>query len=158
MEGSTQGVQDTLPENRKDNVTFKRDYDAKLFRQIAKESGSYAVLSEVEYIRTARWQAGEKKFVSELIGDGLGFYAGTIQKKHFRLVMIAIRESEQGKGYGAKAINRIMKQSRKLGLEKITLRTSRSEGAAAFYKRFGGKITGINGDDYEMEIPVCFTS
>ena len=150
-------MQDAVQKDRKNNVTFERVYDLKLFMEIAAESGNKTLADETDYLRTAKFY-GKKKFVSEIINGGAGFYAGVIAKKHFRLIEIAVRESEQGKGYGKEMMWRIIRQCRKRGIEKITLRINRVESAAGFYKRFGGVITGNNGEDYEMEIRICFTS
>lgn len=143
-------MQDRLQEHRKDDVKFRRAYDLPVFKAIAKESGSAILEKETGYLDRAKFFGG-KQFVSEMLGD-FAFYAGTIGKKHFRLIEIAVKQSEQGKGYGRLMMFRIIALCRKRGLNKITLRTNRTENAVNFYKRFGGEITGIKGEDYEMEI------
>lgn len=149
-------MQDTLQENRADDVRFRKVYDLKAFNSIASDCGSEILAKETGYLDRARFFAKDK-FVSEMLGD-FAFYAGTIGKNHFRLIEIAVRGGVQGKGYGRLMMNRIIQICRKHGLQKITLRTNRHEKAVNFYKRYGGRITGIKGDDYEMEIQVCFTS
>ena len=149
-------MQDAIQENRPDDVKFSRIYDLDLFKSIARDCGSPALAKETGYLDRARFFAKDK-FIAEAISD-FAFYAGTIGKKHFRLIEIVVRKDQQHKGYGTLMMKRIIRLCRKRKLEKITLRTSRNETAVDFYRRFGGEITGINGDDYEMEIRVCFTS
>ena len=149
-------MQDALQKNRTDDVKLRPGYDAKIFREIARHCGTPSLLKETEYIRTAKFYA-PKKFVSEMIGD-YAFFAGTIGKNHFRLIEIAVRKEKQGQGLGKLMMRRIITICRKNHLEKITLRTNRNEHAVDFYRKYGGTITAINGNDYEMEIRVCFTS
>ncbi len=131
---------------------LQRDWktDIKKAEQIAKESGSEAVNNQ--YLRKAKFNGG-KNFAIEFIGE-VGFYAGIYGKNHFRLIEIAVKKSEQGKGYGKKLLQRIAYQCRKRGIHKITLRTRKNESAKDFYKKYGGKITGTIDDDYEMEIKI----
>lgn len=149
-------MQDAIQENRTNDVRLRPFYDEELFKAISRNSGSESASRDAAYIRTARHWGGNK-FISEAIGD-FAFFIGTAGKKHFRLIEIAVRKDQQHKGYGTLMMKRIIRLCRKRKLEKITLRTSRNETAVDFYRRFGGEITGINGDDYEMEIRVCFTS
>ena len=148
-------MQDALQKDGADDVKFVPRFDIKAIKEIAKASGSPTLPQETGYLERAKFYAG-RKFRCEMYGD-ICFYAGTIGKKHFRLIEIAVRQEEQGKGYGRRMMKRLIFMCRKNGIEKITLRANRSESAVDFYKRFGGRITGIKGDDYEMEIPLCFT-
>lgn len=47
---------------------------------------------------------------------------------------------------------RMQKKCKENNLNKITLRTSKSEVAVNFYKKFGGVVVGEKGEDWEMEI------
>lgn len=125
-------------------------FDEKIVGEIARGCGAKSVKSSISYIG-APFISGNKGFVCEVF-DGVGFFAGTMCKKHFRLYELAVKEEEHGKGYGRAMIMRIKQLCRKHGAEKITLRTSKSETAIDFYKKIGGTIVGEKGDDYEVEI------
>ena len=140
MEGSTARVQDIIQANGNNDV--------KLAISITRRSG--APSKDSAYLPRAKWQAG-KNFCMEIFGD-YAFYAGVFAKKHFRLVEIAVDAEMQGKGIGRMMMRRLIQKCKARGLEKITLRTARADTAYKFYQKFGGKIVGVNGDDYEMEI------
>lgn len=149
-------MQDPLQEDRNNNVIIDHVFDLRTIEHIIKQAGSPSLKKEAAYLRTAKF-FGKGKFKCGIISGGAGFYAGTLNKEHFRLVSIAVVEKEHGKGYGTAMMLEIIKQCRRRKIKKITLRTNRQEQAVNFYKKFGGKIVGINGEDYEMEIPICFT-
>lgn len=131
-------------------------FDFRTIEQIIKQAGSPSLKKEASYLQTAKF-FGKGKFKCGVIEGGLGFYAGTAGKSHFRLVSIAVAKQHHGKGYGTAMMFELIEQCRRRGIKKITLRTNKHETAANFYKKFGGKIVGTNGDDWEMEIPICFT-
>lgn len=149
------GMQDTLQENRADDVNLRPFYDEKLFKEIAQQSSAPSLIKDAAYIRTARFYY-KSGFISYAIGDE-AFFAGAIGKGYFRLFIIAVRKRSQGKGYGRMMMHRIIHLCKRHRAKKITFRVNRYEDAVNFYKRYGGKVTGIKGDDYEMEIQVCFT-
>ena len=156
MGRSEKRMQNALQENGTDDVNVRPNYDEKLFKEIAQQSGAPSLVKDAVYIRTERFYY-KSGFVSFAIGDQ-AFFAGVVGKEYFRLFIIAVRKQSQGKGYGKAMMHRIIQLCKKRGLHKITLRTNRNENAVSFYKRYGGRIIGIKGDDYEMEIQVCFTS
>lgn len=156
MERCAERMQNALQEDRANDVKFVARFDIKTIKEIAKASGSPTLARETGYLERAKFYAG-RKFRCEIGGD-ICFFAGTIGKKHFRLIEIAVRKEEHGKGYGRRMMWRIISICRKNGLRKITLRTNRNENSINFYKKFGGKIIGIEGNDYEIEVPLCFTS
>lgn len=88
------------------------------------------------------------------IFDDVGFFAGTMCRKHFRLYELAVKEGAHGGGYGTAMIMRIKQLCQKHGAEKITLRTSKDESAIEFYKKIGGTIVGVKDNDFEVEIRV----
>lgn len=149
-------MQNTLQENGNDDVKIERTFDIKNLESIIRQAGSPSLKRELAYLRKAEFY-GKEKFKCGAIAGGVGFYVGTLGKSRFRLVSIAVVKQHQGKGYGAALMFDLIQNCRKRGIKKITLRTNRHEKAANFYKKFGGKIVGINGDDWEMEIPICFT-
>lgn len=92
-------------------------------------------------------------FWCEIVDDA-AFYAGTFGKKHFRLYEMAVSKEAQGKGYGTICLERLKMLCQQRGISKITLRTSRNETAIDFWRKHGGVIVGINGEDWEVEIPL----
>ena len=88
------------------------------------------------------------------IVDESAFIAGTFAKTHFRLAEVAVMAEKQGRGLGRFMINMIKSECAKRGIRKITLRTSKDETAYQFYQKIGGRVVGIKGNDYEVEIPV----
>lgn len=133
-------------------MKIKQGFDKDTVNQIAKNCGSACVKDTISYI-TAPFIRGGAGFRCEII-DGVAFFAGTLCKKHFRLYEMAVLESEQKKGYGRLMVMRMKKLCSDHGVEKITLRTSKAEGAINFYYRVGGKIVGEKGEDWEVEITV----
>ena len=129
-----------------------RGFDKAKVEDIAKNCGADSVEKSVSYI-SAPFISGNKGFICELFDD-VGFFAGTMCKKHFRLYEIAVKEEAHGNGYGKAMILRISQLCRKSGVEKITLRTSKKESAIDFYRRIGGIIVGEKKGDYEVEIKV----
>lgn len=119
---------------------------------IAKNCGADSVKKSISYIG-APFISGNEGFICETFDD-VGFFAGTMCKKHFRLYEIAVKEEAHGNGYGKAMILRIKQLCRENGVQKITLRTSKKETAIFFYRRMGGIIVGEKKGDYEVEIKV----
>lgn len=131
-------------------MTVRRGFNKEIVYGIAKECGSAVVKKTVSYI-SAPFISGSEKFICEVIDD-CAFWAASVCKKHLRLYEMAVKQEKQKQGYGKAMILRMKKVCRENGLEKITLRTSKTEGAMGFYAKNGGTIVGEKGDDYEVEI------
>lgn len=120
-----------------------------LVREVSYDCGSDSVKSAYAYIRAVAFR--NRRWLCEAIGD-VGYYFGYFGKRHFRLVEIAVRASEQGRGYGAAMLNRLVARCRAEGVDRITLRCSIGEGNWPFYVLKGFCITGESQGDYEMEL------
>lgn len=149
-------MQNPLQKDGNNNVKINHVFDFDIIENIIKQAGSSSLKKEASYLQRAKFFA-KGKFKCGIISGDVGFYAGTAGKSHFRLVSIAVVEQHHGKGYGTAMMFELIEQCRRRGIKKITLRTNKHETAVNFYKKFGGKIVGTNGDDWEMEIPICFT-
>ena len=102
------------------------------------------------YFRSALFFSKDK-FVYKII-PRKAFYYGIANKTSFRLIAIAVVESEQGNGIGTELLCDLMQKCYEKGLFKITLRTHKAGKAMRFWKRMGAVIAGEKGEDYEMEI------
>ena len=128
-------------------------FNEKIVEGIARQSGSKSVKSSIAYLRRANYYNPEK-FACEVIDD-VAFFAGDICKTHFRLLEIAVVEEYQRKHYGSLCMFRIKAICKANNLTKITLRVAKdNDKALAFYKKYGLKVVGDKGEDWEAEIPV----
>lgn len=127
-------------------------FNEQKFVEICKASGSKSVRESSAYLRRAYHDNPDKMYCE--IHDGVACFAGTICKKHFRLLEIAVREEEQGNGYGTLMLNRIKRLCIREGLTKITFRANANEPAVDWYLKHGGIVIGKKQDDYCMEIMV----
>ena len=127
-------------------------FDSRKCEQIARMCGNKSARDAVAYLRRAHYNNRES-FVCELFDD-VAFYAGSVGKDHFRLYEMAVKEEYRGKGYGKAMLVRIKKICKEKGVSKITLRTSREDGAAGFYRKGGAIVVGRKGEDIEMEIAI----
>jgi ribosomal protein S18 acetylase RimI-like enzyme len=135
-------------QGKRNNLIIRKGFDKEKIEEIAKACGADSVKKSISYISAPFLRS---KLYCEVV-DNVGFFAGSIGKKHFRLYELAVKKDFQHKGYGSILLGRIKKICREKNLEKITLRTSRDETAIKFYRRFGAKIVGIKDNDYEVEI------
>lgn len=136
-------------------MTFERITDIAIFYEFSK--GDKTLYRDANYLRAeAHWNK-DKLFMEKTTG-GEGAYAVTLRKTYCRLLYIVVNPTARGRGIGKAMMRRLIKVCRARGLRKITLRCNKENGIAEFYKQFGGKITGAKDGDWEMEIPVCFTS
>lgn len=128
------------------------EYDSEKIKDIVLNCNSPNVKKTYSYLSVVNFHS-KNKFLCVIVDD-CAFMAGTIAKKHFRLIEIAVKSDNQHQGYGNALLTLLKKICLERGLEKITLRTSRHEKAVKFFLRHKGKIVGVNGEDYEMEIKV----
>lgn len=121
-------------------------------RTICYDCGSTTMKHTWAYLRVSDKFC--KRVLSEVAEDGSMFYYATLSKAHARLIGIAVKGSEQGKGYGKMALFRLLSHLKAIGLHKLTLRTSSHEEAQKFWLAVGASITGYDpkSEDYEMEI------
>lgn len=124
-------------------------WDDPIIKEVSYNCGSESVKSAYSYIRAVAFR--NKRWLCEAVGS-VGYYFGYFGRRHFRLVEIAVRSGEQGKGYGAAMLGRIVQKCRAEGAERITLRCSIDEGNWPFYVLHGFCIVGEKQGDYEMEL------
>lgn len=136
--------------NRDGIMNIEKNYDKKKVEYIAKNCGSESVKKSFSYLDKMQYY-NPSKFVCVIVDD-CAFFAGTICKKHFRLIELAVCEENHKKGYGRKLIGIMRQLCKQKGLEKITFRTSRKEDALYFYEKMGAKIVKMKEEDFEMEI------
>lgn len=131
-------------------MKIETKYEKKKVEEIAKNCGSKSVKSSYTYL-DKMYYYNPSKFVCVIVDD-CAFFAGTLCKKHFRLLELAVKEENQKMGYGKKLMGMMKQMCRKKEIEKITFRTSRQEDALYFYERMGAKIVKMKDEDFEMEI------
>lgn len=124
-------------------------WDDPLVKEVSHDCGSASVRSAYAYIRAVAFR--NRRCVCEALGN-VGYYFGYFGRSHFRLVEIAVRSGEQGKGYGAAMMKRLVARCRAEGVDRITLRCSIVEGNWPFYVLQGFCIVGAKQGDYEMEL------
>lgn len=124
-------------------------WDDPLVREVSYDCGSRSVREAYAYIRAVAYR--NRRWLCEALGD-VGYYFGYFGKRHFRLVEIAVRSGEQGKGHGAAMLRRLVGRCRAEGAESVTLRCSIDEGNWPFYVRYGFCIVGRKQGDYELEL------
>lgn len=130
------------------NVNF--NLDASLITKISKECASQSLKDVPNYFRFAKYRSGKRCYGFSL--DEIGFLYGTFAKSHFRLIGIAVTKEHQGKGCGSYMLSVLFEECLKRGIRIITLKTSKTENAYLWYKKFGAKVTGQTDNDYEMRI------
>lgn len=142
----------TVLGNGHDTMKVEKGYNAKKINTIAKASQANSVKDASSYLRVPCYR-NKDNFICEIIND-VAFYAGCFGKKYFRLYEMAVSKEAQRKGYGTLMITRIKVACQARGLQKITLRTSKTETAIEFYRKHNGVIVGENNGDWEVEIPI----
>ena len=120
-----------------------------IVKDISYDCGSTSVKSSYAYIRTVVFR--NSRWLCEALGN-VGYYFGYFGKSHFRLVEIAVRSGEQGRGYGTAMMRRLVGKCTAEGADRITLRCSIGEGNWQFYVLHGFCIVGEKNGDYEMEL------
>lgn len=125
--------------------------DVPSLKEICHNCGSKSVKDGCGYMQWIYFHNPERCRLS--LVPGVGFWFGTVSKKHFRLIEFAVHKNHQGEGYGRALFEELCQYVSGLGLNKITLRTSMYESAINFWERIGGaKVVGMKKDDYELEI------
>jgi len=129
-----------------------RPYDSTIAKGICYDCGSPVSKAAYNYFRAAIHNAPGKVW-SEMYGDKALYFA-TIAKDHARLIEIAVRSSEQGRGIGKKVLFRLLSRMKASRLYKLTFRTPISEEAQYFWLHLGARIVDVKQDDYEMELTI----
>lgn len=115
---------------------------------------SYNYFRRMEYITGGKvWE----KVISKVMYKDeipIAFYYANKARKHYRLVEIAVRKDYQGQGIGKKMLFRLLSQMKSDGVDTLTFRTPINEQAQFFWLKMGATITGVKGDDYEMELKI----
>lgn len=121
-----------------------------VIKGICSDCGDPTMMASASYVDTARFFGKEKFYVDFL--EEKAFAYGIVNKRHFRLIAIAVREQHQGTGLAQVLLAQIAALCFERGLSKITLRTHKGGRALHFWLRQGARVVGENGEDYEMEI------
>ena len=144
---SGHGLKSNTKQQAKSTVTR-----ADAVKHICCNCGNKDMMSSFDYLRTARYYAGDK-FVCEVF-DNKGFYFGIRNKSTFRLIAIAVLESEQNKGIGANIVFNIIEMCEQYGLTAITFRTDKRGKALNFWLKLGAIIVREKNNEYEMIIRI----
>jgi ribosomal protein S18 acetylase RimI-like enzyme len=136
------------------------DYDDQKVKDICYNCGSKVSKQSYNYFRRMHYVTGGKvcskvwSKEEEQGGGAVAFYYASRCRDHVRLIEIAVREEYQGQGWGRKALLDLLSRMKAEGLYKLTFRTPIDERAADFWLHVGARITGLKGNDYEMEITI----
>ena len=126
-----------------------KGFDEKALYRIAKSTGNKQLLDDVKYMRLP-YRRGVTVYAERI--DGIAFFTGYHNSDHFRLVGIGVNKEEQGKGFGKFMFGRAVQYARSQGYNMIKTRTN--SGVDFYQKWGGGRIVGIKGNDYLMEIDI----
>lgn len=115
---------------------------------------SYSFFKRMEYLTGGK--ALEKVLCSVWYLDGVpaAFFYANKSRSHVRLIEIAVKKDLQGKGIGRKILFRLLSLMKEHGMDTLTFRTPINEQAQFFWLKMGARITGMKGDDYEMELKI----
>ena len=122
--------------------------DKKLIHDICFNCGSKAVKSSYSYIRFIAYLHPDKIIFD--IFDEIALFFGYKCKNHIRCIIVAVLKDYQSAGIGKEILFFEKVKAKKQGINKITCRTSKAEGALKFWQAIGVKIIGEKGDDWEM--------
>ena len=126
-----------------------KGFDEKALYRIAKSTGNKQLLDDVKYMRLP-YRHGVTVYAERI--DGIAFFTGYHNSDHFRLVGIGVNKESQGKGFGRFMFTRAVQYARSKGYAMIKTRTN---SGVDFYQRWGGgRIVGMTGNDYLMEIDI----
>ena len=129
-----------------------KGYDDKTVKDICYNCGSEVSRQAYAYFRTLLYRS-PGTFWSEVYDD-CAFYVASRCKNHVRLIELAVRSDNKGRGIGKKVLFRLLSQMKRVGLYKLTFRTPIVEEAQNFWLHMGATITGLKDEDYEMEINI----
>lgn len=115
---------------------------------------SYSFFKRMEYLTGGK--SLEKVLCSVWYLDGVpaAFFYANKSRSHVRLIEIAVKKDLQGKGIGRKILFRLLSLMKEHGIDTLTFRTPINEQAQFFWLKMGARITGMKGDDYEMELKI----
>lgn len=128
---------------------IKKGFDEKALYRIAKTTGNRQLLDDVKYMRLP-YRNGRIVYAERI--EGVAFLIGYHNSDHFRLVGIGVNKEKQGKGFGKFMFGRAVQYARTQGYKMIKTRTN--SGVDFYQKWGGGRIVGIAGNDYLMEIDI----
>ena len=126
------------------------DTDEKLIHDICYGCGDNHIKNCRGYLQTINYFAKQQYFCD--IFDEVAFFAAVKNKKHIRLIAVAVLEEHQRKGYGRRILFYEMQKAIRFGLREITFRTSIDGTAINFWTKLGARITGRSGQDWEMKL------
>ena len=131
-------------------------YDDAAAKDICYNCNSPVSKQSYNYFRRIHYVTGGKVWSKVWSKDGtpVGFYYASRCRDHVRLFEIAVRTEYQGKGIGRMMLHDLLSTMKTHGLYKLTFRTPIDETAADFWLHVGGQITGLKGNDYEMQINI----
>lgn len=126
-----------------------KGFDEKAIYRIAKSTGNKQLIDDVKYMRLP-YRRGTAVYAERI--DRIAFFAGYHNSDHFRLVGIGVNMEVQGKGFGKFMFARAVQYTRSQGFRVIKTRTN--SGVDFYQKWGGGRIVGMIGNDYLMEIDI----
>lgn len=130
---------------------YSKDRNLTALKQICVRTDSIALKKTFEYLRILFYFTKPEKIIAKYIPE-LAYVVATISKKHIRIVDIGVVKESQHKGIRKMLVEHIISQANHLKIDKITLRTSSEETAFMFYEKLGFNVTGMTGNDLEMEL------
>lgn len=131
-------------------------YDDAAVKDICYNCNSPVSKQSYNYFRRIHYVTGGKVWSKVWSKEGIpvGFYYANRCRDHVRLIEIAVRSEYQGQGIGRMMLHDLLSTMKTHGLYKLTFRTPIDEPAADFWLHAGGQITGLKGNDYEMQITI----
>ncbi len=131
-------------------------YDDKKVKEICYNCNSKTAKQSYNYFRRIHFVTKGKVWSKVWSKNGvpIAFYYATQSRDHIRLIEIAVHQDHQKKGYGRKVLFDLLTEMKKQKYTKLTFRTPINEDACEFWLHIGATITGIKGDDYEMELNI----
>ena len=115
---------------------------------------SYSFLKRMEYLTGGKSLEEVLCSVWYLDGVPAAFFYANKSRSHVRLIEIAVKKDLQGKGIGRKILFRLLSLMKEHRMDTLTFRTPINEQAQFFWLKMGARITGMKGDDYEMELKI----
>ena len=104
----------------------------------------------IAYLHRAQW-AMKSKFQC-WIEDDAWWLAFVLNKSSIRIIGVGVAQNKRSVGLGGKIITQLAEYGKRIGKEKITLRTRQAGREFLLYQRLGFVIASLKGDDVEMEL------
>lgn len=106
----------------------------------------------IGYLQRSQWSA-KSKFQC-WIEDDTWWLAFVLNKSSIRIMGVGVAQNKRSLGLGGKIVSHLAEYGKRIGKEKITLRTRQVGREFLFYERLGFVAVSLNGDDVEMELNI----